>query len=146
MKKFTFSLKPVLEHRERIEDEKLQVFGERRRALQQAQDELARLNGNFKQFSDSLRDGHRALSTEELRLHYAHLEYLDRRITMQHAAVTQHRKETELARVDVVDAGKDRKVIEKLKEKRFAEHRTMQAAAEQRDLDDFNNRRTGSPW
>jgi flagellar FliJ protein len=146
MKKFRFSLEPVLEHRERIEDEKLQIFGERTRALQQAQEELARLNGKFKTFSDALRDGHRELSTDELRWHYAHLEYLDRRITMQHAAVTQHRKETERARLDALDAGKDRKAIEKLKEKRLTEHRTMQAALEQRELDDFNNRRPASSW
>lgn len=146
MKKFRFTLEPVLDHRERIEDEKLQAFGERRRALQQAQEELARLNGSFKYYSDALRDGHAELSTEELRWYYAHLEYLDRRITMQHAAVTQHRKETERARVDAVGAGKDRKVIEKLKEKRLTEHRAAQAAAEQRDLDDFNNRRQSSSW
>lgn len=141
MKKFRFSLEPVLDHRERIEDEKLQAFGERRRALADAQDELARLNGEFKRYSDALRDGHRTLATEELRWHYAHLEYLDRRITMQHAVVSQRRVEAERARVELVGASKDRKVIEKLKEKKLGEHRTLEAALEQKDLDDANNRR-----
>lgn len=141
MKKFSFALKPVLEHRARIEEEKLQAFGERQRALAQAQDELARLNGEFKRYSDALRDGHRTLATEELRRHYAHLEYLDRRITMQHAVVSQRRIEAERARLQLVDASKERKVIEKLKEKKYEEHRTIEAAFEQKELDDANSRR-----
>lgn len=141
MKKFAFSLEPVLEHRERIEDEKTRIFGERQRELQAAQDELARLHGDFKRYSDALRDGHRTLATEELRWHYAHLEYLDRRITMQHAIISQRRLEAERARADLVDASKDRKVIEKLKDKKLREHRSRQAALEQKEFDDANSRR-----
>lgn len=146
MKRFKFSLEPVLDHRERIEEEKLQVFGERQRALQEALNELSRLNGNFKSYSDALRDGHRTLTCDELRRHYAHLEYLDRRITMQHAAISQRRMESERARVELVDAGKDRKVIEKLKDKKREQYRAAEAAFEQRELDDFNNRRAPSSW
>lgn len=141
MKKFAFSLEPVLDHRERIEDEKMRVFGERQRELQAAQDELARLHGEFKRYSDALRDGHRSLATEELRRHYAHLEYLDRRITMQHAIISQRRIETERARVSLVEASKDRKVIEKLKDKKLQEHRLRQSALEQKESDDANGRR-----
>ncbi len=139
-KKFKFVLEPVLGHRERIEDEKQQAYAERRQELTAAQEELARLNGEFKRYSATLREDHKSLDSEQLRAHYAHLEYLDRRITMQHGVVSQRRIAVERARADLVEASKDRKVIEKLKDKRFEEHRALEAAFEQKELDDANNR------
>jgi flagellar FliJ protein len=141
MRKFKFSLEPVLDHRERIEDEKQQIFAERQRELQDAEQELARLNGDFKRFSTALREDHARLSTEELRWHYAHLEFLDRCITMQHAVISQRRAVAERARLELVEASKDRKVMEKLKDKRREEHQALESSLEQKELDDANNRR-----
>jgi flagellar FliJ protein len=141
MRKFKFSLEPVLDQRERIEDEKQQIFAARQRELLEAEQELARLNGDFKRFSTRLRDDHASLATEELRWHYAHLEYLDRCITMQHAVISQRRTAVERARIDLVEASKERKVMEKLKDKRLQEHRAREASFEQKELDDANNRR-----
>jgi flagellar FliJ protein len=143
MAKFKFTLEPVLEHRERIEDEKQQVLAERRRELKAAEDELARLNAEFKRYSNALREDHAKLTCDELRWHYAHLEYLDRCMTMQHGIILQRRTAVERARADLVAASKERKVIEKLKDRRLAEHHALEAAAEQKDLDDTNNRRQG---
>jgi flagellar FliJ protein len=141
MSAFKFALEPVLEHRERIEDEKQQVLAHRLRDLKAAEDELARLNGEFKRYSTALREDHAKLSSEELRWHYAHLEYLDRCMTMQHGVILQRRAAVERARTDLVAASKERKVIEKLKDRRLEEHQAQQAAQEQKDLDDTNNRR-----
>jgi flagellar protein FliJ len=141
MRKFKFSLKAVLEHRERIEEEKQQILAARQHELKLAEDELARLNGEFKRYSTVLRDDHARLSTDELRRHYAHLEYLDRCMVMQHAVISQRRAAVERARADLVEASKDRKVIEKLKDKRFQEYQAMEAAFEQKELDDSNARR-----
>ena len=141
MKKFKFPLKPVLEHRERIEEEKQLVLSARQQELKAAEDELARLNGEFKRYSTVLRDDHARLATEELRWHYAHLEYLDRCTVMQHAVISQRKIAVERARQELVEASKERKVIEKLKDKRFAEHKALEAAAEQKELDDSNARR-----
>jgi len=141
MKKFSFALRPLLEHRERIEEEKQLVLADRQRELTAAQNELARLNGQFKQYAERLRSGHNALSTEELRAHYAHLEFLDRAMTMQHAVILQCRFALDRAREALLEASRDRKVIEKVKERRLQEYRALEAAAEQKALDDSNNRR-----
>jgi len=146
MKKFKFSLEPVLGERGRIEDEKQRILGERRCELGAAEDELARLHEEFKRHSTVLRDEHKTLDSEQLRWHYAHLEYLDRCITTQYGVVTQRRIKAERARVALVEASKDRKVIEKLKDKRFKEHRSLRALIEQKELDDTNNRRPTHPW
>jgi flagellar protein FliJ len=139
--KFRFALEPVLDHRERIEEEKQQVLAQRQLELKAAQDELARLNGEFKRYSTALRDEHAKLSSEELRWHYAHLEFLDRCMTMQHGVIVQRRAVVDRARADLVEASKDRKVIEKLKDRRREEHQAFEAAQEQKELDDTNNRR-----
>ena len=143
MKRFKFSLAPVLELRERVEDEKQQALAARQLELKAAQDELARLNADFKRYSNALRDGHGSLSTDELRWHYAHLEYLDRRMVMQHATIAARKREVDRARADLMEASKDRKAIEKLKDKRLQEHRQLEAANEQKELDDSNARRHG---
>jgi flagellar FliJ protein len=142
MKKFKFNLEPVRDLRQRIEEEKQQILGERERELQAAENELAHLNSEFKRYSAALRHGHKSLTSDELRSHYAHLEYLDRCITMQHGVVLQRRTAVERARADLVEASKERKVIEKLKDKRLEEHRALEAVIEQKELDDANNRRT----
>ncbi len=141
MSKFKFALEPVLDHRERIEEEKQGVLAQRQRELKEAEDELKRLNGEFKRYATALRDDHAKLASDELRWHYAHLEFLDRCMTMQHGIIFQRRAAVDRARNDLVDASKDRKVIEKLKDRRFEEHQAFQAAEEQKDLDDTNNRR-----
>ncbi|HEY8313151.1 MAG TPA: flagellar export protein FliJ [Candidatus Baltobacteraceae bacterium] len=141
MKKFKFALEPVLEQRERIEDEKQQLMAQCRQALQFALDELARLDADFKRHSTALRADHQRFTTEELRLHYAHLDFLDRAMTMQEHLVAQHRAACERARLVLVDASKDRKVIDKLKSRKREAHATLERALEQRDADDANARR-----
>lgn len=141
MRQFKFNLRPVLEQRERIEDDKQQAFAARQMELKAAQDELARLNGEFKRYSTALHDGHATLTSDELRRHYAHLEYLDRCMVMQHALISQLRAAVEKARKELVEASKERKVIEKLKDKRLEEHQAREAAFEQKELDDSNARR-----
>jgi len=141
MKKFKFTLAPVLEHRERIEEEKQQVLAARVAELTAAQNELGRLNREFKRYSNSLRDGHKTLTSHQLRAHYAHLEFLDRCMVMQHAVITGYKSAVDRARAELVDASKDRKVIEKLKDKRLEQHQAMEAAFEQKELDENNARR-----
>ena len=66
-KKFRFALQPVLDHRQRIEDEKQQTLAIRRLAHDEAKRELDRLNEEFRKHSLELRLRHRDLLAEELR-------------------------------------------------------------------------------
>lgn len=142
MKRFVFSLRAVLEHRERIEEEKQRIFADRQRDLMRAQAELKRLDAEFRSEALSLRNEHRTLTADQLRAYYAHFEYLDRCITASHAEIARHCSLVESARLELVEAGRDRKIMEKLKEHRLEEHRALVAAGEQAELDDANNRRS----
>ena len=141
MKKFAFSLRPLLEMRERAEEEKQLALAARERELQAAKDELARLNATFKSVSAALRDRHKDLGANELRAHYAHLQFMDRAMVMQHAVIANAQRMVDAARAELMQASKDRKVIDTLRERRLSEHNELVAAEEQKELDDSNNRR-----
>lgn len=143
MKKFHFALQPVLEQRERIEDEKQQTMAQKQRSLDQAEAELRRLNDEFRENADRLRAKHRDLDTEELRLTYAHLQFLDRCIVAQIKIVAERRVALDRARAELLVASKERKAVEKLKERRKIAHETEAMRVEQNELDDGNARRYG---
>ena len=141
MKKFAFVLQPVLDHRERIEDEKQQVVAVRQRAVDEAERDLKRLNDDFRSNSTELRNKHKDLAADELRLYYAHLQYIDRCIVAQIRVVAERRVELDRARTDLLAASTDRKVVEKLKDRRREAHALEEMRLEQNELDDTNARR-----
>lgn len=143
MKRFRFALQPVLEQRERVEEEQQQNVARRKRAVDDAERELRRLNDEFRASSDRLRSNHRALNSDELRLHYAHLQFLDRTIVAQIRVVAERRVALDRARADLLAASKERKVVEKLKERRHEAFVAEELRVEQNELDDGNARRHG---
>jgi flagellar FliJ protein len=140
MSKFAFHLQPVLEHRKRIEDEKQQTLALRRRAYEEARRELDRLNDEFRRYAGELRERHRSLKTEELRLLYAHLQFLDRLINAQIRVVAERQAALERARRELIEASERRKVVDKLKERRRAAFVAEALRVEQNELDDANAR------
>lgn len=140
MAKFRFSLQPVLEHRRRLEERLQMALAAQRRELDLAQAELMSLNQEFRRHSDELRFGHKSLDIDALRLRYAHLQFLDRSIDAQIHVVAQRRTEVEVVRLETLAASKDRKVVERLRERRSEEHATEETLHEQKELDDANAR------
>ena len=141
MKKFKFPLQPVLDQRRRAEEEQQQIVAQRKRAVDEAEAELKRLNDDFRASSDRLRSEHKDLDAEKLRLHYAHLQFLDRTIVSQIQVVAERRVALDRARADLLAASKERKVVEKLKDRRRDAHDAEEARIEQNELDDGNARR-----
>jgi len=143
MRRFKFTLQPVLEHRTRIEEEKQQIVAQRGREVMEAEAELARLNERFRAGAAELREGHRGFDAQTLRAHYAHLQFLDGAIVAQISVVAERRVAHERARADLLAASKERKVVEKLKERRRVTFMSEEALADQKELDDMNARRHG---
>ncbi|HZZ00074.1 MAG TPA: flagellar export protein FliJ [Candidatus Baltobacteraceae bacterium] len=142
-KKFSFTLQPVLDHRKRIEDQKQQTMATRQRAWDEARRELDRLNDEFRTNSRDLRERHRELEVEELRLRYAHLQFLDRSIDAQIKAVAERQVALDRARKDLIAASKNRKVVDKLKERKHVAYTVEELRLEQIELDDGNARMEG---
>ena len=143
MKRFNFRLQPVLDHRKRIEDQKQLVVAARARSLDEAERELARLNEEFRKHSAMLRDGHKKLETRDLQCIYAHLQFLDRCIVAQIRIVAERRVALDRARTELLEASKEKKIVEKLKERRREGYVLEEQRVEQKELDDGNARRYG---
>lgn len=140
-KRFRFALEPVLEHRKRIEEERQQELAIAQHALNEATAELLTLHDRFRQHSNILREDHKSFDVETLRLHYAHLEFLDRAITDQEGVVALRKSEHEAARRVLLVAAKEKKALEKLKERRRDAHVLAESLIDQREIDDNNARR-----
>ncbi len=140
MPKFAFRLDPVLGHRERVEQEKAgehaQALSDQRAAERRRDDFISRRDAMRAQLS---RD-HAALDGETLRATYVHLDYLDRTIAAAQQRVEACVAEAERARLRLVDAAKDRKVLETLKQRRREAFELDASIADQRELDDLNAR------
>ena len=141
--KFRFRLDPVLTHRERIEHERAAEHG-RALAEQLAAEQLRdRLLSNRDELRERLVLEHAAFDAETLRTTYTHLDYLDRAIVAAAKRVDACAAVTERARARLVDAAKDRKVLDTLKERRREAFDLESALADQRELDDQNARQFG---
>lgn len=140
---FAFRLQPVLKYRERIEDEKQGAFAQSLRNLRDAENERDVLIARHKQIADDLRSGHHKVDVDALRMGYAHLEYLAKRIREAQVAVDVRAGELLDARAALVVATKDRKVLDNLKARKRTAFEAEQASYEQRELDDSNARRFG---
>jgi flagellar protein FliJ len=141
VKKFKFGLQPVLDHRKRLEDEKQLILAEKKRAHDQALSELDRLNGEFRKHAEMLRLRHAELKTGELQSLYAHLQFLDRCTVAQIRIVAERRVALDRARADLLAASKEKKIVEKLKERRREAFALEAQRVEQKELDDANARR-----
>lgn len=143
MSRFRFRLQPVLDVRERIQDERQRELALKSRDLVQAEAVLAVLEGDRETQRDALTREHRSFGVDELRAAYAHLAYLDRSIADQTVRVAACNDEVAHAQTKLVEANTDRKVLETLRTRRHDAFRADAALTEQREVDDQNARRYG---
>lgn len=141
MPRFVFRLAPVLRQRERIEDEKKQLLAEALRALREAETELSALRTRRESIAREVASEHAELDGETLRITYAHLDFLTREIRAADQRVVERTTAAGLAREALVDASKDRKVMDRLRERQHEVFKQEELRLEQRDLDDANARR-----
>ena len=141
MPRFVFRLAPVLRHRERIEEEKKQLLAEAQRKLFDAEAQRQRLRDRREELAVELVAGHRKIDGETLRMTYAHLDFLAREITAADWRVAAAGQAVDLARQILIRATKDRKVLERLRERQREAHKREQERLEHRDLDEANSRR-----
>ena len=138
--RFRFRLDPVLGLRERTERERA---SEHARVLAEQLTEEQRRDSLIARRDDlrmQLMRDHNRWDADTLRMTYAHLAYLDRAIVEAHERVAAAAARTEEARLRLVAAAKDRKVLETLKDRRKEAFLEEVALYEQRELDDQNAR------
>jgi len=139
MAKFVFKFDGVLRQREHVETM-------RQRELAVVQQEIARLQAELKQLNDSVQN-----STEDLRVNHltgkldlnflaAHRRFM---LAMQRKAmglvqqIAAVQKRVDAAQAALAEAAKQRKIIEKLKEKSFERWRADVARKEMMETDEI---------
>ena len=131
---YTFSMEKVLDWRSDTEEEKKKQLGQVQQNKQQQETLLQRLiSENIKINNDSLT----TLRIDVLRRQNLYKDMIDEKIIHQKNIVHKAEKDVEVARVELMEAHKDRKVMEKLKEKEYTFTMEQEKREEQKQLDEM---------
>ncbi|WP_353049859.1 flagellar export protein FliJ [Carnobacterium sp. ISL-102] len=134
MTNYTFSMEKVLDWRSDTEEEKKKQLGQVQQNKQQQETLLQRLiSENIKIKNDSLT----TMRIDVLRRQNLYKNMIDEKIIHQKNIVHKAEKEVEVARVELMEAHKDRKVMEKLKEKEYTFTMEQAKQEEQKQLDEM---------
>jgi flagellar FliJ protein len=138
MARFIFQLAGVLRHRKHLEREKQRVVAERQAVVTQLTRELREMDQQLQGATNDLKQN-RLTGQLDLSFIAAHRRYA---ISMQRRAIDQARRIAaaqqlvEQARAELVAAARDRKVIEKLRERRHEQWRAEQQRKEEMLMDE----------
>jgi len=77
-----------------------------------------------------------------LKLKYNYLDYMKERLILQKGVVALRKQELEEARLKLYEAMKEKKILQKLREKKYRQYQYEQNRLEQVLLDDLAGRRT----
>lgn len=134
MKKFLFRLEPVLKQREMIEEQAVLEFAEAQREylkelnrLNEVNDSLDRVMGEARKKADAIDVIHKTL----------YIEYLGNNLKKCHAFVEKSSNNMEKKRNAMVDARKDRLVMEKLRQNQYMQFIDELNSIEQKRLDEM---------
>ena len=134
MAKYQFSMEKVLDWRSDTEEEKKKNLVQVQQSKQQQETILRRLiNENIKIKNDSLSTNR----IDVLRRQNLYKDMIDEKIIHQKNVVSKAEKEVEVARIELMEAHKDRKVMEKLKEKEYTLTMEQEKQEEQKQLDEM---------
>jgi flagellar FliJ protein len=119
MAKFIFKLDAVLRHRKAIEQEKLRLYAAALADFKALEDQLKELNLTMTQTNDDIRQNHLTgkLDISFITAHRRFLLGIQRKAMNLAAAMANSQKQVDAARAVLAEAAKQRKVLEKLREK-----------------------------
>jgi flagellar export protein FliJ len=140
MPKFSFRLDPVLDHRQRLEDEQQIVLAAAVSALRSAEAQRDDYVARRAAMRERLFLHHNEMDGIELRATYAHCDFLDRSIVAQERVVEEKRALADVERANLIVKTKDKKVLSVLRDRRRETFESEAAATEQRESDEINSR------
>lgn len=138
MARFTFKLHALLRQREQIEQQKMRVLGERQKVLVELEQDLRALNDGAEKALSDLRNNHLVgrIDLSFLAAHRRFMGAMGRQAAVILQKIGQAQKQVEEARLALAEAAKNRKAIEKLKERHFAAWQQEQNRKELELLDE----------
>lgn len=138
MARFKFKLKPVLDYRRSIEDRMMTAFAEKARRLEMEKETLEGLRRKksslVRRFGDMQK---KTMKADDVARLVSFLDRLREEERAQEARVRDAAAEAEERRKELLEAVKQRKVLEILKERQERDHRQITARKELSRLDEF---------
>ena len=135
---FKFRLQSYLNVKEKIEDQKKLDYGKALNKLEEEKREKVLLENeksmNVHKFRESIKGGIKPL---ELQNYNNYIEYMKKKIAEQDIVIDIAQQNAEKCRVELVEAMKNRKMLETLKEKDREEYNKEQLLAEQKIVDEI---------
>jgi len=139
-KAFNFSLQKVLDVRKHTEDQHSIELGKSQRKLNKEQQKLTELNQNKQKAleNDSLGSASSVeISLMELKVTNQYIEQINTEIVKQKSQITKSSKNVEKNREELLDAVKDKKVVELLKDrysKKYKKIRNLEASKNESEI------------
>lgn len=133
MEKFSFSLQKVLEYRQQVEE---QVKGEFARTLQLEQKKKAELTQVLQEKSNLLDFPQETVSRMQVTRRY--LQALSEQVLLCQNNLLELQQRKSQVRAQLITAQKQRKILERLREKQFVSYQNQVAREQQAQLDDFH--------
>jgi flagellar protein FliJ len=138
LSQFKFRLQRVLEVREKEEDEKKNRFAEITKKLQEEHKRLDSLHSDMEEVKTRKNKlASQNIKVDQLLSYSYYMENLKQNIEKQHNIVEKSEKEMENARVELLEAAKDKQVLEKIKDKNFEDYKYGLKREEDKMTDQF---------
>ena len=135
MKAFHFSLEKVLDHRVSVEQQAKRAYAEKQKAVIQTEQVLTQMINEKTALMDV-----NEMTLGRMQVQHRYLTALESGIHEMYQQVRQLNQEVEVALTAVVQAQQERKVVEKLREKKLEEYNYELLQEEQKQLDEMGSR------
>jgi flagellar FliJ protein len=139
MPRFLFNLQGVLRQRKLVEDQRQREFAEVQRAYVAMETELKAMGDEVRAATEDLRQNHLIgrISVDYLAAHRRFTLAMQRK-ALEHATnMAEVKKKLDAARAALVEAAKQRKILDKLKERRQADWQADQNRRESAATDEI---------
>ena len=137
MRKFRFNLQKVLDYRETVEDKLMSELATIQAELDRATARLHDLMRARNRFREHMRQRLSGGSPDEIKQASEYLDELNNCLRAQASAVRRVTEARDGKLAEVLEASKDRKMLERLRDQRKTEHRSETEHQEQEFLDDI---------
>jgi len=135
--KFSFNLEPLLDYRKRLEELSKKDFAEAAAQLREEEERLVGLRRTYREASEEVDELKTSGRTHELGLYAAYLARLKTTIAGQEKAIEEARGELERRRGELLEATKEKKVVEVMRERSFEAFRKRERRRDQKETDEL---------
>ena len=136
--KFKFQMQGILNLKESIAEQKEQEFGKAMQILANEKTKLELLYQDKENTVQELRGATgRKINPFDFQTLNNYIEYLKIKIISQKEVIIKAQQFVEIKRVELIEATKEKKMLDKLKETKLEEHKEEEKQAEQKTVDEI---------